>query len=110
MAYWTHNTIKGLQWSPKNSKKYGGTPKLWSLEGIQGTLGFPGPHLRKTDLDRFYIVGLLYLSGWNESGANKNNESEKAFVYVLRQNKDYVGRATCLSSNWLKHGISRIPI
>ena len=38
---------------------------------------------------------MMYLSGWYESGANKNNESEKAFVetkeYVWRQNKDYVG-------------------
>ena len=36
------------------------------------------------------LVVLLYLSGQNESGANKNNESEKAFVKmkenVLRQN------------------------
>ena len=41
----------------------------------------------------------MYLSGQNESSANKNNESEKAFVktkeYVWRQNKDYVGGATC---------------
>ena len=41
----------------------------------------------------------LYLSGQNESAANKNNESEKTFVktkeYVWHQNKDYVGGATC---------------
>ena len=44
-----------------------------------------------------------YLSSRNESGANKNKESEKAFVktkdYVLRQNNYYVGGATCWSSN-----------
>ena len=41
----------------------------------------------------------MYLSGQNESGANSNNESEKAFVktkeYDWCQNKDYVGGATC---------------
>ena len=40
-------------------------------------------------------MSVLLLSGRNESGANKNNESGKAFVktkeYVWCQNKDYVG-------------------
>ena len=43
----------------------------------------------------YYVTKqLLYLSGQNEWGANKNNESGKAYVktkeYVWRQNKDYV--------------------
>ena len=37
------------------------------------------------------LTMLLYLSGLNESGANKNDENEKAFVktkeYVWRQKK-----------------------
>ena len=41
---------------------------------------------------------MLCLSGQNESGANKNNEIEKAFVktkeQIWLQNKDYVGGAT----------------
>ena len=46
-------------------------------------------------------MGVVYLSGWNENGANKNDESEKAFAitteYVWTQNKDYLGGATCWS-------------
>ena len=42
---------------------------------------------------------LLNLSGRNESGSNKNNESEKAFVktkeYIWRQNRDDDGAGTC---------------
>ena len=42
---------------------------------------------------------VLYVSSRNESGANKNNESEKAVVktkeYVWHQNKDYMGKTTC---------------
>ena len=40
---------------------------------------------------------VLYLSGRNESGANNNNEDK---VIYWRQNKDYVGGATCWSSNF----------
>ena len=38
---------------------------------------------------------ILYLSGRNESGANKNHASEKTKEYVLRQNKYFAGEATC---------------
>ena len=47
----------------------------------------------------YLFMLVLYFSGRNESGTNKNNESEKAFEktkeYVWRQNGDYVGGATC---------------
>ena len=47
-----------------------------------------------SSLDIWLFKILLYLSGRNESGANKNSESEKAFVkakeYVCCRNKDYV--------------------
>ena len=52
----------------------------------------------KTKIHNRYAI-LLYFSGRNQSGANKNNESEKAFAkakeYDWWQNKDYVGGATC---------------
>ena len=44
-----------------------------------------------------YIVIVLYLSGRNESGANKNNESEKAFV----KTKEYVWRQNNFFMKWL---------
>ena len=54
----------------------------------------------------------LHLPGRNESGTKKNNESKKSFVktkeYVLRQNKYYLGGATCWSSNWLYKNIGKI--
>ena len=47
----------------------------------------------------------MYLFSWDESGANNSKESEEAFCetkeYLWRENKDYVGGATCWSSNWL---------
>ena len=50
---------------------------------------------------------LLYLSGRNEEGCQQKNESKKVFwktkEYAWRQNKDYVGEATCWSSNSLFH-------
>ena len=45
------------------------------------------------------IMKLLYLSGQKEKGHQLNNESGKDFAktkeYVWRQNKYYVGGATC---------------
>ena len=45
----------------------------------------------------YFILVVLYLSGRNKSGTNKNNESEGPFCetkeYVWSQNKDYVGGA-----------------
>ena len=36
---------------------------------------------------------------WSQKmGANKNNRTKE---YGICQNKDYVGEATCWSSNWL---------
>ena len=50
----------------------------------------------------------MYLSGRNESGANKHNENEKAFVKTicLVPDKDYVGGATCWSSNFIYPKVS----
>ena len=46
----------------------------------------------------FYLLLLVYLSGWNKKGGLLNDESKKAFVktkeYVWRHNKDYVGGVT----------------
>ena len=57
--------------------------QLWTFYSFSDKWGF---HYKR--------VHILYLSGWNESCANKNNESEKAFVktkvYNWCQNKDYV--------------------
>ena len=50
------------------------------------------------DENKVILGPLMHLSGRNESGANKKNESEKAFLktkeYIWCQNKDYVGGAT----------------
>ena len=44
------------------------------------------------------VLVVQYMSVQNKSGANKDNDNEKAFVetkeYVWHQNKNYVGGAT----------------
>ena len=60
------------------------------------TVSKPGSRFIRNKL--CFLLLLLYKSGRTENGTNENNRTKK---HVWCQNENYVGGATCWSSNWL---------